>query len=177
MKEVNIGKQGFLFGTLNKSKFKMNVKSFMNFCSKYNLTGQKVKYNVTGFVTNQQGLKIADIVRLFKLESSKKGSHIHFREFEILLFKMAKILYTTSSCGTDEKYFKLVQKILKPDQSSLIHQHKFKQSKKKQKRRGQNSTIESNRPLPEIVFKTLLELTIGDQKKSKTSEIQQKSQL
>jgi hypothetical protein len=146
MKEVNIGKQGFLFGTLNESKYKMNIKSFMSFCNKHKLTGRK-------------GLKISDIVRLFKLESSQKGSHIHFREFEILLFKMAKILHADSPASTDEKYFRLVQTILKPNESQLRHQYQYQIRRKKKSRKKEyqdDSFTITNRNLPEIVHSCFL---------------------
>lgn len=41
-KETSIGKKNFLFEGLNKDNIKMNVKAFMAFCSKNNITGNPV---------------------------------------------------------------------------------------------------------------------------------------
>lgn len=42
MQGVRIGRQGFLFDSLNKSKFQMDVSSFMRFCSAHGLSGKQV---------------------------------------------------------------------------------------------------------------------------------------
>ena len=88
-------------------------------------------------------------MRLFKLESSQKGSHIHFKEFEILLFKISKILNSNENLKPDQKYFKFVHSILEPKQNTFRNDYKF-QIKNKTKSRKRRSN-ESNFHLPEIV--------------------------
>lgn len=95
---------------------------------------------------------MADIVRLFKLESGHKGSHIHFREFEILLFKVAKLLFRDAGSGPEEKYFKLVQRVLAPEQGSLEPDFQYQRRRKRRpKPRPAQPKPDASRFLPEIV--------------------------
>lgn len=69
---------------------------------------------------NLKGLKVHDIVRIFKLESSKKGSEINFQDFELLLFKIGKIFFKSIELSPQEKYFKLVEYIIDLDNEREI---------------------------------------------------------
>jgi pyruvate/2-oxoacid:ferredoxin oxidoreductase beta subunit len=88
------------------------------------------------------------------LESGRKGSHIHFKEFEILLFKIAKILDLGYNKTPQEKYFKLVQGILEPLNSYLKEKKRFKTLQKRNKKkttRNKKSFDPSRNYLPNIV--------------------------
>lgn len=90
-------------------------------------------------------------MRLFKLESGQKGSHIHFREFEILLFKMAKVLHSQSVLTPEKKYFKLVQSILKQKPHSLERENQLQRRPKVPQNRRKRPKRASDSNLPEIV--------------------------
>ena len=110
-------------------------------------------------------------MRLFKLESSQKGSHIQFKEFEILLFKLSKIIYADLNINHDKKYFKLIQTILSPSKNDLLQDYKYQKRNKtlkKSKKNMNGDKLDGFLPNVENYYKLLilrLEKKVNDQLK------------
>ena len=94
------------------------------------------------------------LVRLFKLEATKLGSEIHFKEFEILLFKLSKILFQyDNNTSIQQKYMFLVQSIISQSMDSkAINKNISLKEKFAQRNNGTEVLNESDSFLPQIVI-------------------------